>query len=43
MHEVCRGWHPDVANFMIQNGANVNKVRSCMKYVEDGTQMWLTL
>ena len=25
MHEIARGWHPDVAKFAIQHGANMNK------------------
>jgi len=25
MHEISRGWHPDVAQFAIQHGADVNK------------------
>ena len=25
MHEISRGWHPDVAKFAIQHGADINK------------------
>ena len=25
LHEICRGWHPDVAKFALQHGAEINK------------------